>query len=58
MITKDGDVKKHFVEPQEPGDPFQVSDAVQLVSLVAIVCGKSFWPPHTPSYHIANAVAM
>ncbi len=27
MLVKDGVVEKMFIEPQEPGDPFQVSDA-------------------------------
>ena len=27
MLVRDGEIAKMFIEPQEPGDPFQVSDA-------------------------------
>jgi len=27
MLVRDGTIEKTFVEPQEPGDPFKVSDA-------------------------------
>ena len=32
MLVKDGVVEKMFVEPQEPGDPFKVSDADTLLA--------------------------
>lgn len=31
MLVKDGVVEKMFVEPQEPGDPFKVSDADTMI---------------------------
>jgi len=27
MLVKDGLIQKMFIEPEEPGDPFKVSDA-------------------------------
>jgi glutaredoxin-like protein len=27
MLVRDGEIAKMFIEPQQPGDPFQVSDA-------------------------------
>jgi glutaredoxin-like protein len=35
MLVKDGVVSKMFIEPQEPGDPFQVSDADTMLAHVA-----------------------
>lgn len=35
MLVKDGVVKKMFVEPQEPGDPFHVSDADTMLEYLA-----------------------
>ena len=35
MLVKDGVIEKMFVEPQEPGDPFQVSDADTMLDYVA-----------------------
>ncbi len=35
MIVKDGTVEKMFVEPEEPGDPFKVSDADTMLKHVA-----------------------
>ncbi|KMN76286.1 glutaredoxin-like protein [Chromobacterium alkanivorans] len=34
MLVKDGVVDKMFVEPQEPGDPFKVSDADTLLDYI------------------------
>jgi peroxiredoxin len=34
MLVKDGVVQKMFVEPQKPGDPFEVSDADTLLAYV------------------------
>ncbi|OQS47638.1 redoxin family protein [Chromobacterium violaceum] len=34
MLVKDGVVDKMFVEPQEPGDPFKVSDADTLLNYI------------------------
>lgn len=31
MLVKDGVVEKMFIEPQEPGDPFKVSDADTMI---------------------------
>jgi len=31
MLVRDGIIEKMFIEPQEPGDPFQVSDADTLL---------------------------
>jgi glutaredoxin-like protein len=35
MLVKDGVVQKMFVEPDEPGDPFKVSDADTMLAYVA-----------------------
>jgi len=35
MLVKDGVVEKMFIEPQEPGDPFHVSDADTMLEYVA-----------------------
>jgi len=35
MLVKDGVVQKMFVEPDMPGDPFQVSDADTMLSYIA-----------------------
>ncbi|WP_137939188.1 glutathione peroxidase [Chitinivorax sp. B] len=35
MLVKDGVVEKMFVEPQEPGDPFKVSDADTMLNHIA-----------------------
>jgi len=35
MLVKDGVVQKLFVEPQKPGDPFEVSDADTMLAYVA-----------------------
>jgi len=34
MLVRDGKVEKMFVEPQEPGDPFKVSDADTMLAYV------------------------
>jgi glutaredoxin-like protein len=34
MLVKDGVVQKQFIEPQEPGDPFKVSDADTMLNYV------------------------
>lgn len=34
MLVKDGVVDKMFIEPEEPGDPFQVSDAETMLSYI------------------------
>ena len=34
MLVKDGVVQKMFVEPQKPGDPFEVSDADTMLAYV------------------------
>jgi len=34
MLVKDGVVQKMFIEPQKPGDPFEVSDADTMLSYI------------------------
>ena len=34
MLVKDGVVKKMFIEPEEPGDPFKVSDAETMLNYI------------------------
>ena len=35
MLVKDGVIEKMFIEPQKPGDPFEVSDADTMLSWLA-----------------------
>ena len=35
MLVKNGVVDKMFIEPEEPGDPFKVSDADTMLAYVA-----------------------
>jgi glutaredoxin-like protein len=35
MLVKDGVVDKMFIEPEKPGDPFEVSDADTMLSYIA-----------------------
>ena len=35
MLVKDGVIEKMFIEPDEPGDPFEVSDADTMLSYIA-----------------------
>jgi len=35
MLVRDGVIEKMFVEPREPGDPFQVSDADTMLEFLA-----------------------
>ncbi|MEZ5479848.1 MAG: glutathione peroxidase [Thiolinea sp.] len=35
MLVRDGVIEKQFIEPQKPGDPFEVSDADTLFSYIA-----------------------
>jgi glutaredoxin-like protein len=35
MLVKDGVVQKLFIEPQKPGDPFEVSDADTMLAYIA-----------------------
>lgn len=34
MLVKDGVIEKMFIEPQEPGDPFKVSDAETMLNYI------------------------
>ncbi len=34
MIVKDGVVEKMFIEPEVPGDPFEVSDADTMIDFI------------------------
>ncbi|MBR0574600.1 MULTISPECIES: glutathione peroxidase [Pasteurellaceae] len=40
MLVKDGVIEKMFIEPQEPGDPFKVSDADTMIKYL-----KPDWQP-------------
>jgi len=42
MLVKDGVVEKAFIEPQEPGDPFHVSDADTMLDFIAPDASKPF----------------
>lgn len=35
MFVKDGVIQKHFIEPDEPGDPFKVSDADTMLKYLS-----------------------
>jgi glutaredoxin-like protein len=35
MLVKDGVIEKMFIEPQKPGDPFEVSDADTMLQYIA-----------------------
>ena len=35
MLVKDGVVEKMFIEPDQPGDPFEVSDADTMLNYIA-----------------------
>ena len=35
MLVKDGVIEKMFIEPEQPGDPFQVSDADHMLEYIA-----------------------
>jgi glutaredoxin-like protein len=35
MLVKDGVIQKMFIEPDQPGDPFEVSDADTMLSYIA-----------------------
>ncbi|MFZ9035443.1 MAG: glutathione peroxidase [Francisellaceae bacterium] len=35
MLVKDGKIEKMFIEPNKPGDPFEVSDADTMLSYIA-----------------------
>jgi glutaredoxin-like protein len=40
MLVRDGVIEKMFIEPDEPGDPFEVSDADTMLGFVAPGAGK------------------
>jgi len=40
MLVKDGVVQKMFIEPDQPGDPFEVSDADTMLAYVAPEAAK------------------
>ena len=40
MLVKDGVVEKMFIEPQEPGDPFKVSDAETMLNHINPAAAK------------------
>ncbi|CAG9295621.1 glutathione peroxidase [Celerinatantimonas diazotrophica] len=46
MLVKDGIIKKMFIEPDEPGDPFKVSDADTMLQYIA------------PDYQTQESVTM
>ena len=37
MLVRDGVIEKQFVEPQEPGDPFHVSDADTMLQYLCLL---------------------
>ncbi|MEM9423476.1 MAG: glutathione peroxidase, partial [Spirochaetota bacterium] len=45
MLVNDGKIEKLFIEPEEPGDPFKVSDADTMLKYIA--------PDHKPQQSIA-----
>ncbi|MGH8119309.1 MAG: glutathione peroxidase [Gammaproteobacteria bacterium] len=40
MLVQDGVIKKMLIEPQKPGDPFEVSDADTMLNYIAPNAGK------------------
>ena len=42
MLVRDGVVEKMFIEPEVPGDPFEVSDADTMLAYVAPKANKPF----------------
>jgi glutaredoxin-like protein len=40
MLVKDGVIEKMFIEPEEPGDPFKVSDAQTMLNYINPQAGK------------------
>ena len=40
MLVKDGVIEKMFIEPDQPGDPFEVSDADTMLAYIAPHAGK------------------
>ncbi len=42
MLVRDGVVEKAFIEPDEPGDPFHVSDADTMLEYIAPEAAKPF----------------
>jgi glutaredoxin-like protein len=40
MVVKDGLVEKMFIEPEEPGDPFKVSDAETMLNYINSAAAK------------------
>ena len=35
MLVRDGVIEKMFIEPEVPGDPFEVSDADRMLAYIA-----------------------
>lgn len=42
MLVEDGVIRKMFIEPEEPGDPYQVSDADTMLTYINPAAGTSF----------------
>jgi glutathione-dependent peroxiredoxin len=40
MLVKDGVIEKMFIEPEKPGDPFEVSDAETMLNYINPQAGK------------------
>ena len=40
MLVKDGVIEKMFIEPDQPGDPFEVSDADTMLAYIAPQAAK------------------
>ena len=61
MLVKNRKIEKMFVEPEKPGDPFEVSDADTMLNYIAPNAGKTkevsiFTKPGCP--HCARAKAL
>ena len=46
MLVKNGVVEKMFIEPNEPGDPFKVSDADTMLKYIA------------PNYQVQESISI
>jgi glutaredoxin-like protein len=46
MLVKDGVVEKMFIEPNKPGDPFEVSDADTMIKFIA------------PDYQVQESITL
>jgi glutaredoxin-like protein len=59
MLVKDGTIEKMFIEPEKPGDPFEVSDADTMLNYINANAKKParvtvFSKPGCPHCHRAR----